>query len=96
VVRRIFELFTAGDSPREIAKRLNAEHVPGPGGRPGGTRRSAVRPIAARASSTTRSTSAASNGTAAPTSRTHARARRSPGRTRASSGRSCRYPSCAS
>jgi site-specific DNA recombinase len=36
VVRRIFELFTAGVSPREIAKRLNAEHVPGPDGRPWG------------------------------------------------------------
>ena len=33
VVRRILELFTAGVSPREIAKRLNAEHVPGPDGR---------------------------------------------------------------
>ena len=36
MVRRIFELFAAGVSPREIAKRLNAEHVPGPGGRPWG------------------------------------------------------------
>ena len=36
VVRRIFELFAAGVSPREIAKRLNAEHVAGPGGRPWG------------------------------------------------------------
>jgi site-specific DNA recombinase len=36
VVRRIFEFFTAGVSPREIAKRLNAEHVPGPDGRPWG------------------------------------------------------------
>ena len=34
VVRRIFELFAAGVSPREIAKRLNAEQVPGPDGRP--------------------------------------------------------------
>jgi site-specific DNA recombinase len=32
-VRRIFELFAAGVSPREIAKRLNAEGVPGPDGR---------------------------------------------------------------
>jgi site-specific DNA recombinase len=36
VLRRIFELFAAGVSPREIAKRLNAEHVPGPDGRPWG------------------------------------------------------------
>jgi site-specific DNA recombinase len=36
VVRRIFELFAAGVSPREIAKRLNAEHIPGPDGRPWG------------------------------------------------------------
>jgi len=33
VVRRIFEAFAAGISPRAIAKRLNAEGVPGPGGR---------------------------------------------------------------
>jgi site-specific DNA recombinase len=32
-VRCIFELFAAGVSPREIAKRLNAEGVPGPDGR---------------------------------------------------------------
>jgi site-specific DNA recombinase len=34
VVRRIFELFVAGKSPRAIAKLLNAEAVPGPKGRP--------------------------------------------------------------
>ena len=33
VVRRIFEEFAAGRSPREIAKRLNDEGVSGPGGR---------------------------------------------------------------
>jgi hypothetical protein len=33
VVRRIFELFAAGVSPRAIAKQLNAEGVRGPGGR---------------------------------------------------------------
>jgi site-specific DNA recombinase len=33
VVVRIFELFAAGISPREIAKMLNAEGIPGPGGR---------------------------------------------------------------
>jgi site-specific DNA recombinase len=42
VVVRIFELFVAGISPRAIAKQLNAEHVPGPDGRPWGTPRSAV------------------------------------------------------
>jgi site-specific DNA recombinase len=36
VVRRIFAAFAAGQSPRAIAKRLNAEGVPGPQGRPWG------------------------------------------------------------
>jgi len=36
VVRRIFREYAAGRSPREIARRLNAEGVPGPGGRPWG------------------------------------------------------------
>ena len=31
VVRRIFQLFAAGESPRAIARQLNAEGVPGPG-----------------------------------------------------------------
>jgi DNA invertase Pin-like site-specific DNA recombinase len=34
VVRRIFEEFAAGRSPREIATRLNRDAVPGPQGRP--------------------------------------------------------------
>ena len=34
VVRRIFSEFANGASPRAIAKRLNGEQVPGPGGRP--------------------------------------------------------------
>ena len=34
VVRRIFELFAQGNSPRAIAHALNAERVPGPKGRP--------------------------------------------------------------
>lgn len=33
VVQRIFRDFAAGKSPRAIASALNAEHVPGPGGR---------------------------------------------------------------
>ena len=33
-VRRIFREFSAGHSPRDIAKRLNAEGIPGPDGRP--------------------------------------------------------------
>ncbi|MBM4073224.1 MAG: serine recombinase [Planctomycetes bacterium] len=33
IVRRIFEAFAAGQSPRAIAKQLNAERVPGPSGR---------------------------------------------------------------
>src|SRR5258706_129502 len=36
VVRRIFREFADGTSPRALAKRLNQEHVPGPGGRPWG------------------------------------------------------------
>ena len=36
IVRRIFEEFAAGHSPRAIAKRLNKERVRGPGGRPWG------------------------------------------------------------
>jgi site-specific DNA recombinase len=36
VVRRIFEAFAAGKSPRAIAHELNAEGVAGPGGRPWG------------------------------------------------------------
>jgi DNA invertase Pin-like site-specific DNA recombinase len=34
VVRRAFEAFAAGKSPRIIARELNADHIPGPGGRP--------------------------------------------------------------
>ena len=33
IIRRIFREFAAGDSPRAIAKRLNAEGAPGPEGR---------------------------------------------------------------
>jgi site-specific DNA recombinase len=33
IVQRIFREFVAGDSPETIAKRLNREGVPGPGGR---------------------------------------------------------------
>ena len=32
-VRRVFEMFAAGESPTAIAKALDAEGVPGPGGR---------------------------------------------------------------
>ncbi|WPZ34048.1 recombinase family protein [Thalassobaculum sp. OXR-137] len=34
VIRRIFRSYAAGDSPRKIARDLNADGVPGPGGRP--------------------------------------------------------------
>jgi hypothetical protein len=34
IVRRIFTAFAARKSPRAIAHGLNADHVPGPGGRP--------------------------------------------------------------
>lgn len=33
-IKRIFEMFCAGQSPRAIAKALNAEGIPGPKGRP--------------------------------------------------------------
>ena len=36
VVQRIFGEFAAGDSPRAIARQLNAERIPGPEGRPWG------------------------------------------------------------
>src|SRR4051812_34827492 len=36
IARRIFTLFGRGQSPRAIARTLNAEGVPGPGGRPWG------------------------------------------------------------
>ena len=36
VVRRIFRDYAAGIAPRRIARDLNAERVPGPGGRPWG------------------------------------------------------------
>ena len=36
IVDRIFREFANGDSPRNIAKRLNREGVPGPDGRPWG------------------------------------------------------------
>jgi hypothetical protein len=35
VIRRIFRDYAAGISPMALAKRLNAEHVPGPGAAPG-------------------------------------------------------------
>jgi site-specific DNA recombinase len=34
VVRRIFRAYAAGQSARTIARDLNAEQIPGPGGRP--------------------------------------------------------------
>jgi DNA invertase Pin-like site-specific DNA recombinase len=34
VVRRIFAAFATGKSPRTIARELNTERIPGPGGRP--------------------------------------------------------------
>jgi site-specific DNA recombinase len=35
VIGRIFRDYAAGLSPKAIAKQLNAEHCPGPGGAPG-------------------------------------------------------------
>lgn len=39
VVRRIYREYAAGKSPRHIARDLNAESIPGPGGRPWGDTR---------------------------------------------------------
>jgi len=36
IVRRIFRMFAAGVAPRSIARTLNAEGIPGPGGKPWG------------------------------------------------------------
>ena len=36
IVRRIFDLYANGASPRAVVATLNLEHVPGPGGRPWG------------------------------------------------------------
>jgi DNA invertase Pin-like site-specific DNA recombinase len=36
IVRRVFAAYAAGASARQIALELNAEQVPGPGGRPRG------------------------------------------------------------
>ena len=34
IVRRIFRDYASGQSPRHIARELNADRVPGPEGRP--------------------------------------------------------------
>src|SRR5262249_26983499 len=47
IVRRIFTEFANGQSPRAIAKQLNAEGVPGPDGRPWATQQSAAKRSAA-------------------------------------------------
>jgi DNA invertase Pin-like site-specific DNA recombinase len=83
VIRRIFELFAAGASPRAIAKQLNSEKIPGPYGREW-------------RDTTIRSTPGGSSGTAARMSRTRAPASAWHGQTRARSGRSCPSPICAS
>ena len=36
IVRRIFRMFAAGVAPRTIARTLNNEDIPGPGGKPWG------------------------------------------------------------
>jgi site-specific DNA recombinase len=92
VVVRIFELFAAGVSPREIAKRLNAEHVPGPNGRP--WRDTTIR------GQLDRCTGILNNAIYAGLLKWNRcsyvkdprTGKRSPGRTRPSSGRSCRDP----
>jgi site-specific DNA recombinase len=52
IVRRIFEEYAAGVSPRAIAKRLNAEGVLGPSGKAGGRVPSTATASAAPAFST--------------------------------------------
>ena len=63
IVRRIFNEFARGDSPRTIAGRLNAAKIAGPSGRFWAPPRSMATVSGEQESSTTTSTSAASSGT---------------------------------
>jgi site-specific DNA recombinase len=58
IVRRIFDDYAAGASPKQIAKALNAERVRGPRGRSGAPARFIEARSVASAFSTTSSTSA--------------------------------------
>jgi site-specific DNA recombinase len=64
VVERMFREFIAGVSPKQIAKNLNREGMPGPSVVPGVRARSTATPSVEPASSTTSSTSAAWSGIA--------------------------------
>ncbi|WP_442894875.1 recombinase family protein [Bradyrhizobium sp. AZCC 1610] len=74
IVRRIFQEFAAGKSPRGIATDLNRNGIPGPFGRAWVTRRSEDMPAGATASSTTSSMPACWSGTGRASSRTRIRA----------------------
>ena len=95
IVSRIFAEFANGQSPRAIAKRLNAEGIPGPGGRPWGD--ATIRGQAERGTGVLNKlfTSGCSNGTVAATSRTPALASVSPVPIPGRSGRSKRCRSSA-
>ena len=67
IVRRIFEEYAAGVSPRAIAKQLNAEGVPGPSAEHGGRAPSTATAIAAPAFSIMNSISAGWSGTGCAT-----------------------------
>lgn len=70
IVRRIFQEFAAGASPNVIARRLNGEKIPGPGGRTWGDTTIRGHGGRVRAACTTRSMRASSPGTGSASSRT--------------------------
>ncbi|MBV8661523.1 MAG: recombinase family protein [Hyphomicrobiales bacterium] len=96
IVRRIFEMYANGASPRAIVSQLNGERVRVRADDPGSIPRCAARSTAAPAYSTTRPTSAAWSGTGAAMFAIRARANASRGPIRATNGRRSSSPSCAS
>ncbi|WP_308219950.1 recombinase family protein [Nitratireductor sp. ZSWI3] len=64
IVRRIFQDYAVGKSPRRIAQELNAEGIPGPRGKGWDRARCSATSSEATASSTTNSMSVSSSGTA--------------------------------
>lgn len=95
-VRRIFRDFVAGKSPRNIARQLNNEGVPGPRGAVGATPPYADISCAIPASSTTSSTSGSSSGIGCPTQRNRLRADVAPGGIRRRTGSLSKFPNSVS
>ena len=96
IVRRIFEEYATGDSPRTIAARLNRDQVPGPPAGAGAPARSTGTASAAQASSTISSMSATSSGTGSATSKTRQPAGACRASTRHPNGLPGRCPTCGS